>query len=550
MPSIGGRGLHHGTYSMVMGEPGKDGAPGAPGAPGVPGPPGPQGDPGDPGGPPGPVGPAGPQGSIGPIGPQGVPGATGPQGIPGIPGTPGVTDVREKLTAARSYYVRTDGNDSNNGLADTAGGAFLTLQKAADTIWQTLDTRGYAVTVRIANGTYVGGLHLTGPHVGGGTVLFTGNTTTPSSVVLNYSALDLIMLHSAATISVSGVKITTGGGYNGIAVRTGAMLTISAFDMGACSAHISVEDGGIVYINGNYTVSGGAGWHYHIRRGGFLSAANGVATVTGTPAFLYYFAGMSENGVADFNAFTFSGAATGVRFNIHSGSVVKTAAGYNANFFPGSTAGVLGSSAAIEDNLGLTYIVDSTAASSSVSGALTVVGGIKAGGLSYFGASVGFNADPNTAPGVANTTVGCTILGTSQGCFSSAAGPTMFGNVNADATVLSLHRSGAGVGSITVTTTAAAFNTSSDARLKEDLKSFDAGHIVDDTEVYDFRWKSTGERAYGIVAQQAVTVYDTPIIHDEKEDRWFVDYSKYVPVLLQELKMLRTRVAALEGKPV
>jgi Chaperone of endosialidase len=105
------------------------------------------------------------------------------------------------------------------------------------------------------------------------------------------------------------------------------------------------------------------------------------------------------------------------------------------------------------------------------------------------------------------------------------------------------------VGYITTTSTTTSYATSSDERLKEDLKSFDAGNIIDDTQVFDFKWKSTGARAYGVIAQQAVVVYAEPITYNKEVDRYFVDYSKYVPVILQELKALRARVAELEAKP-
>jgi len=105
------------------------------------------------------------------------------------------------------------------------------------------------------------------------------------------------------------------------------------------------------------------------------------------------------------------------------------------------------------------------------------------------------------------------------------------------------------VGGISQTATAVAFNVASAAEMKEDLKSFDAGNIIDDTKVYDFAWKSTGERAYGVVAQEAHAVYPQAVTHtltDQKFEWWGVDYSKYVPVILQELKRLRERVRELE----
>ena len=67
------------------------------------------------------------------------------------------------------------------------------------------------------------------------------------------------------------------------------------------------------------------------------------------------------------------------------------------------------------------------------------------------------------------------------------------------------------VGSITTSPTNTNYVTTSDERMKDDLKSFDAGNIIDDTNVYDFAWKDTGERAYGVIAQQAIDIYPTAV---------------------------------------
>jgi hypothetical protein len=108
----------------------------------------------------------------------------------------------------------------------------------------------------------------------------------------------------------------------------------------------------------------------------------------------------------------------------------------------------------------------------------------------------------------------------------------------------------AAVGYIATNNTTTSYGTSSDGRLKEDLKSFDAGNIVDKTNVYDFAWKTTGERSYGVLAQQAQEIYPAAVLYKAEEDWWGIDYSKYVPVLLQEMKALRARVAQLEAGPV
>ena len=107
----------------------------------------------------------------------------------------------------------------------------------------------------------------------------------------------------------------------------------------------------------------------------------------------------------------------------------------------------------------------------------------------------------------------------------------------------------ANVGSISVSNqNTTAYNTTSDVRLKTDAQSFDAGPILDATTIYNFEWTNApGVRAYGVMAQEAVEVFPDAVSHDEANDHWGVDYSKYVPLLLNEIKALRARVAQLEG---
>lgn len=182
-----------------------------------------------------------------------------------------------------------------------------------------------------------------------------------------------------------------------------------------------------------------------------------------------------------------------------------------------------------------------TATTSPTTGALVVTGGIGCSGGAFIGSVCIVQLTGTTAsPHGAALRVG--YHGTNN--YGASFKPA----VDNGFVQTFLNAAGTQIGSITASAAGVVYNTSSDGRLKEDLQSFDAGNIIDDTEVYDFLWKEAGERSYGIVAQQAVKVYPQAITYSEKEDWWGVDYSKYVPVILQELKALRARVAELEGE--
>jgi hypothetical protein len=107
------------------------------------------------------------------------------------------------------------------------------------------------------------------------------------------------------------------------------------------------------------------------------------------------------------------------------------------------------------------------------------------------------------------------------------------------------------VGSITHNGTNTAYNTSSDARLKENIADAeDAGAKVDAIQVRQFDWKEGGaHQDYGMIAQELMNVAPEAVSGDPESDEMMgVDYSKLVPMMLKEIQSLRARVHALEGK--
>jgi hypothetical protein len=106
-------------------------------------------------------------------------------------------------------------------------------------------------------------------------------------------------------------------------------------------------------------------------------------------------------------------------------------------------------------------------------------------------------------------------------------------------------------GSVTTNGSVTSYNTSSDARLKENIADAeDAGAKVDAIQVRQFDWKTDGSHQdYGMIAQELMTVAPEAVSGDPESDEMMgVDYSKLVPMLVKEIQELRVRVHALENK--
>lgn len=106
------------------------------------------------------------------------------------------------------------------------------------------------------------------------------------------------------------------------------------------------------------------------------------------------------------------------------------------------------------------------------------------------------------------------------------------------------------VGTIFTNGSTTSYNTSSDERLKENIR--DTTHTVDinDIQVREFDWKADGShQRFGFIAQELETVYPEAVHSPEDADEMkSVDYSKLVPLLVKEIQTLKTRIETLENK--
>jgi hypothetical protein len=106
------------------------------------------------------------------------------------------------------------------------------------------------------------------------------------------------------------------------------------------------------------------------------------------------------------------------------------------------------------------------------------------------------------------------------------------------------------VGNISVTTTATAYNTSSDYRLKEDVQPM-VGSVdrLMALKPVNFAWKVDGSRVDGFLAHEAQEVVPQAVTGEKDgEEMQAIDHSKLVPLLTAALQEALTKIEALEAR--
>jgi hypothetical protein len=343
--------------------------------------------------------------------------------------------IKEVLLEDRTYYVRTDGNNANNGLADTAGGAWATLQYALDLIASSIDLNGFTITLQLNTGTHAG-VFVSKAISGKGAVFIKGSTSNTTDVVISgttTAGLDLggsplvtwwiggAKLEStyAMPLNISNVRVYLGSPDNSTpAVRFGKganvfwpMIAISGPN-GYCNTW---STGTIIDVD---STAFPVGYFIQAIEGAQTSfgAVAFAATTTFSTAFVQALTGalisiQTADGVA--------ASAIGKKYDAQSGGVIRRTTGTGGiNNLPGTIQGTWASpaftSASVNGTLSMgtgqllswgssymwgqtgssiihssDFAVDATTASTSTTtGALTVAGGVGIAGDAYFGGAL------------------------------------------------------------------------------------------------------------------------------------------------------------------
>jgi hypothetical protein len=255
--------------------------------------------------------------------------------------------VRELLTANRTYYVRTDGSDANTGLANSAGGAFLTIQRAVDVIAATLDIAGYDVAIQVADGTYAVASQITLKNVAGfgvaGNLTIQGNAGAPGNVVISGAGHVFVADGLSSVWDIKNLKIqTTSGTGHALLAANGSSVRFGNLNFGSLNdgGHVVAVFGSTIRVLSNYTISGSAAYHWNIVYGSVATFTGITITLSGTPAFpVLGFAYISTLAAVQAHAITFVGSATGQRYNVSTNAVLFVN-GAGATYLPGNSSGV------------------------------------------------------------------------------------------------------------------------------------------------------------------------------------------------------------------
>ncbi|WP_027523340.1 hypothetical protein [Bradyrhizobium sp. Ec3.3] len=251
-------------------------------------------------------------------------------------------DARPTLKRNTTIYVRTDGNDGNDGSANDSAHALATPQAAVNLAFK-YGPSPFTMTIVIGAGTFTGGMitpFYLGPNIvvqgaGSGSTIFDGGAS-------NYACA----VQGPNTMTVSGIKCQSSSGPAGAALFSasyGATLTTNNTASGSCGGAVFQASRSGNVVVGNHTFSGNCYAAFWSNYAGIMQWTQGVTLTISAPitvSIAFAMAGAAGTMGVPSPAPTFSGAGnvTGPKYTC-GGAAGIDSGGNGVNYFPGSSAG-------------------------------------------------------------------------------------------------------------------------------------------------------------------------------------------------------------------
>ncbi len=488
--------------------------------------------------------------------------------------------------------------NSNVAITSTATtSSALTLTANSLTTGKGIDITSTSATT-LSSGALIGVTANSATTATGGLVQINANALT-TGVGLNLTSTNTTTLSTGALFRITANSLTTGGNAGGVAqiqmnaATTARGLSITSTSAGLTSGsllYISTSTTGAVATNGVVSINASGAYSSTSNAGLLNVAAN--ATLTGTLANFSATAltsGVAINVAGPTSGSTFTGslfnastATTGaasngfVRFNF---SAAHTGNGFQIDDATATGTGMAINATALTSGTGLN--IAGPTSGSTLTGTLlnisTATTGAATNGFARFNftgahTGVGFQLDDTAT--TTGTAMAINVTGLTTGTGLKIANTTsissadnlviLTGGNNAGAetgTHIQFQRAdGTVIGSIAQNAaTTVAYNTTSDARLKEnitdthyDLNTVLALKIHD----YDYLADPNHTQLTGLIAQELYTLYPgavtvgTDAVDDQGRltNPWSIDYGKLTPLLAKGLQDLNGKVDALDAK--
>lgn len=171
--------------------------------------------------------------------------------------------------------------------------------------------------------------------------MITGDTTTPTNCVLSSTGYGTVQFAGGSKVLFQGFQVNSITGSGSAVLMTGKSdVQINKLTFPATNRyHFEVLTGSHLTLLGDHAVTGAGACHIYLATNAIVTSNSAqTGTITGTPAFSAAFIQADTGAVYLVFNQTWTGSATGKRYDATLNSVIYTF-GAGATHFPGNVAG-------------------------------------------------------------------------------------------------------------------------------------------------------------------------------------------------------------------